>query len=94
LSERALVARHAMPNVLVPTITVIGLQFGALLAGAVVTEVVFSWPGMGSLLVTSIGNRDFSVVQAALLAVSISFLLVNLATDLLYAVVDPRLRVG
>jgi ABC-type dipeptide/oligopeptide/nickel transport system permease component len=92
LKERAILLRHAVPNALIPTITVIGLQFGTLLAGAVVTEVVFSWPGMGSLLVSSIANRDFPVVQAALLVVSLSFLLVNLLTDLLYALVDPRVR--
>jgi peptide/nickel transport system permease protein len=94
LRDRAVVARHALPNALIPTITVIGLQFGTLLAGAVVTEVVFSWPGMGTLLVTAISNRDFPVVQASLLAVSISFLLVNLLTDLLYTVADPRIRVS
>jgi ABC-type dipeptide/oligopeptide/nickel transport system permease component len=92
LRDRAIVTRHALPNALIPTITVIGLQFGTLMAGAVITEVVFSWPGMGSLLVTAINNRDFPVVQASLLVISISFLLVNLITDLLYAVVDPRLR--
>jgi len=92
LKERAILIRHAVPNALIPTITVIGLQFGTLLAGAVVTEVVFSWPGMGSLLVSAIANRDFPVVQAALLVVSFSFLLVNLLTDLLYAWVDPRVR--
>ena len=94
LRDRAVVARHALPNALIPTITVIGLQFGTLLAGAVVTEVVFSWPGMGTLLVSAISNRDFPVVQASLLAVSISFLLVNLLTDLLYTVADPRIRVS
>ena len=92
LKERAILIRHAVPNALIPTITVIGLQFGTLLAGAVVTEVVFSWPGMGSLLVSAIANRDFPVVQAALLVVSFSFLLVNLLTVLLYAWVDPRVR--
>ena len=82
-----------MPNALIPTITVFGLQFGTLLAGAVITEVVFSWPGIGSLLVTSILNRDFPVVQATLLVVSLTFLVVNLLTDLLYFWVDPRIRI-
>lgn len=93
LREQALLLRHAMPNALIPTVTVIGLQFGTLLAGAVITEVVFSWPGIGSLLVTSILNRDFPVVQATLLVVSLTFLLVNLLTDLLYFWIDPRIRV-
>ena len=81
-----------MPNALIPTVTVVGLQFGTLLAGAVITEVVFSWPGIGSLLVTSILNRDFPVVQATLLVVSLTFLLVNLLTDLLYfaSIPDPH----
>ena len=74
-------------------VTVLGLQFGTLLAGAVITEVVFSWPGIGSLLVTSILNRDFPIVQATLLVVSLTFLLVNLVTDLLYFGIDPRIRV-
>jgi ABC-type dipeptide/oligopeptide/nickel transport system permease component len=94
LVEPSVVRRHALPNALIPTITVIGLQFGALLAGAVVTEVVFSWPGMGTLLVASINNRDFPVVQASLLVISLTFLLVNLLTDILYARVDPRVRVS
>ncbi|MCC2628603.1 MAG: binding-protein-dependent transport system inner rane component [Thermomicrobiales bacterium] len=93
LREDALILGHALPNALIPTITVFGLQFGTLLAGAVITEVVFSWPGIGSLLVTSILNRDFPVVQATLLVVSLTFLVVNLLTDLLYFWVDPRIRI-
>jgi ABC-type dipeptide/oligopeptide/nickel transport system permease component len=93
LRESALILRHALPNALIPTVTVVGLQFGTLLAGAVVTEVVFSWPGMGTLLVSGILNRDFPIVQATLLVVSLSFIVVNLATDLLYGLIDPRIRV-
>jgi ABC-type dipeptide/oligopeptide/nickel transport system permease component len=93
LREGALLIGHALPNALIPTVTVLGLQFGTLLAGAVITEVVFSWPGIGSLLVTSILNRDFPIVQATLLVVSLTFLLVNLVTDLLYSRIDPRIRV-
>ena len=93
LREDALILGHALPNALIPTITVFGLQFGTLLAGAVITEVVFSWPGIGSLLVTSILNRDFPIVQATLLVVSLTFLVVNLLTDLLYFWVDPRIRI-
>lgn len=93
LREQTLLLGHALPNALIPTVTVVGLQFGTLLAGAVITEVVFSWPGIGSLLVTSILNRDFPLVQATLLIVSMTFLAVNLLTDLLYFWIDPRIRV-
>ena len=93
LRDGALIIGHALPNALIPTVTVVGLQFGTLLAGAVITEIVFSWPGIGSLLVSSILNRDFPVVQATLLVVSLTFLVVNLLTDLLYFRVDPRIRV-
>jgi ABC-type dipeptide/oligopeptide/nickel transport system permease component len=90
--ESRVLAGHALPNALIPTVTVVGLQFGTLLAGAVITEVVFAWPGMGWLLVSSILNRDFPIVQATLLVVSLSFIGVNLLTDLLYAAIDPRIR--
>ncbi len=92
LSERTIIYRHALKNAMIPTVTVIGLQFGILMAGAVVTERVFSWPGMGWLLVRSIHDRDFPVVQGALLLSSISFILVNITVDMLYAVLDPRIR--
>lgn len=91
LSQSTLIIRHALPNALIPTITVIGLQFGALLAGATITETIFAWPGLGSLLVQSILNRDFPVVQATLLLITIMFIIINLLTDMLYAVVDPRI---
>lgn len=91
LSETTLMLRHALPNALIPTITVIGLEFGTLLAGATITETIFAWPGIGSLLVQSILNRDFPVVQATLLLVTVTFVFVNLLTDLLYAVVDRRI---
>ncbi len=92
LSARLVVGRHALRNALIPTVTVIGLQFGQLLAGAVLTETVFSLPGVGRLLVTSILARDFPVVQATLVIVAVFFVLVNLAVDVLYAVLDPRIR--
>jgi peptide/nickel transport system permease protein len=91
LSRSTLITRHALPNALIPTITVIGLQFGALLAGATITETIFAWPGLGSLLVQSILNRDFPVVQATLLLITVMFIIINLLTDMLYAVVDPRI---
>ena len=93
IREQALLFGHALPNALIPTVTVVGLQFGTLLAGAVITEVVFSWPGVGSLLVTSILNRDFPLVQATLLIVSLTFIVVNLLTDLVYFWIDPRIRI-
>lgn len=92
LTRRLVVNRHALRNALIPTVTVIGLQFGQLLAGAVLTETVFTWPGIGRLLVTSILARDLPVVQAALVIIALLFVFVNLAVDILYAVLDPRIR--
>ncbi|HEU5350437.1 MAG TPA: ABC transporter permease [Terracidiphilus sp.] len=93
LSEWAVVCRHALPNALVPIITVVGLQFGALLAGAIVTEKIFSWPGLGRLVVDAISNRDYALVQGCLLAIGLTYVLVNLLTDLVYRWVNPRMRV-
>ena len=92
LSERAVVYRHALPNALIPVLTVVGLQFGALLAGAIVTETIFSWPGIGRLTVSAISNRDYALVQGCILAIGLTYALVNMATDALYAVVNPRVR--
>jgi ABC-type dipeptide/oligopeptide/nickel transport system permease component len=92
LSEAAVVCRHALPNALVPIITVVGLQFGALLAGAIVTEKIFSWPGLGRLMVDSISNRDYALVQGCLLSIGLTYVLVNLLTDLVYRWVNPRMR--
>jgi ABC-type dipeptide/oligopeptide/nickel transport system permease component len=92
LSETAVVCRHALPNALVPIITVVGLQFGALLAGAIVTEKIFSWPGLGRLVVDSISNRDYALVQGCLLSIGLTYVLVNLLTDLVYRWVNPRMR--
>ncbi len=92
LVERIVVYRHALRNALIPTVTVVGLQFGYMLAGAVLTETVFSWPGVGRLLVDSILSRDFPVVQASLLIIAGVFVLVNLAVDIIYALLDPRIR--
>ena len=91
LGERMVVVRHALKNALIPIITILGLEFGGLLAGAVITETVFSYPGIGQLLIKSINNRDFPIVQGTLLLFSIQFVLVNLIVDLLYARVDPRI---
>ena len=92
LSETAVVYRHALPNALVPIVTVVGLQFGALLAGAIVTETIFSWPGLGRLVVTAISGRDYALVQGSLLAIGLTYVLVNLLTDLTYRLVNPRMR--
>jgi peptide/nickel transport system permease protein len=92
LSENAVVYRHALPNALVPIVTVVGLQFGALLAGAIVTETIFSWPGLGRLVVQAISSRDYALVQGSLLAIGLTYVLVNLLTDLTYRLVNPRMR--
>ena len=91
VAERIAV-RHALRNAFIPILTVIGLQFGTLLGGAVLTETVFSWPGIGRLLVTSIQARDFPMVQGIVLTFAAMFIIVNIITDLLYSVVDPRVR--
>jgi len=92
ISGRWILFRHCLPNALLPIVTVIALQFGALLGGAVLTETIFSWPGMGRLLVDSIFARDYPVVQGCVLLFSMGFILVNVFADVLYAVVDPRIR--
>jgi peptide/nickel transport system permease protein len=92
LNERAVLWRHALPNALVPIVTVVGLQFGALLAGAIVTEKIFSWPGLGRLVVDAISNRDYALVQGCLLSIGLTYVLVNLLTDVVYRWVNPRMR--
>jgi peptide/nickel transport system permease protein len=94
LSAPIVINRHALRNALVPVITIMGLQFGALLGGSVVTETVFSLPGMGRLIIQAIGNRDYPVVQAGVFLIAISFVLVNFVVDLFYAVLDPRIRLA
>jgi ABC-type dipeptide/oligopeptide/nickel transport system permease component len=94
LSETLVVCRHALRNALIPIVTVVGLQFGTLLGGAVLTESVFGWPGMGLLLVDSIFSRDYATVQGIVLVFSFLFILTNLLVDLLYAVIDPRIHYG
>lgn len=92
LPERTVVYKHALRNAMIPVLTLIGLQFGALLAGAIVTETIFSWPGIGRLTVSAISNRDYALVQGCILAVGLTYVLVNLITDVLYMVVNPRIR--
>ena len=92
LSWGRVVLRHALPNAMLPIITLLGLQLGALLAGAVITEIVFSWPGVGQLAIDAIHRRDYPVVQACVLLISLSYVLVNTLTDLCYGWLDPRIR--
>lgn len=93
LSETRVVLHHALRAALLPIITVVGLQMGGLLAGTVITETIFSWDGIGLLLVESIEKRDYPVTQACVLVIALSYVLVNLVTDLVYRVVDPRMKV-
>jgi peptide/nickel transport system permease protein len=92
LSPYQVLLRHGLRNAWLPVLTVLGIQLGALLGGAVVTETVFNWPGLGSLLVESIQRRDYPVVQGCVLLISLTYVLINLLTDLLYAWADPRVR--
>ena len=92
LRWRVAVRRHALRNAAIPSVTVVGLQFGGQLGGAVITETVFAWPGMGDLIVTAVKFRDIQVVQAGILILSTIFVLVNLAIDVLYAYLDPRIK--
>jgi peptide/nickel transport system permease protein len=94
LSPRIVIWRHALRNALLPVITLLGLQLGALLAGAVITEAVFSWPGIGQLIIEAIQGRDYPVVQACVLLISLTYVLVNTLTDLAYGWFDPRVRLG
>jgi peptide/nickel transport system permease protein len=92
LTERGIAARHALKNALLPIITVMGLQFGGLLGGAVMTETVFAWPGVGTMILDAILKKDFPVVLAGVVIVAMGFIVLNLLLDLLYTVLDPRLR--
>jgi peptide/nickel transport system permease protein len=92
LAESQVVWRHAMRNAWLPVVTLLGLQLGALLGGAVVTEIVFDWPGLGSLLIQAIQQRDYPLVQGCVLLISLIYVLVNTLTDLAYGLIDPRIR--
>jgi peptide/nickel transport system permease protein len=93
LGEVAIVLRHALPNAALPVITILGLQLGTLLGGAVITEMVFSWPGVGHLTIESIQRRDYPVLQACVLVISLAYVGINTLTDLAYGWIDPRIRV-
>jgi len=90
--ERIVIYKHALPNALVPIVTIVGLQFGTLLGGAVITETVFAWPGVGRLLIDAIGYRDYPIIQGAVLFITTGFVLVNLLVDILYAYLNPRIH--
>lgn len=93
LPERRVIYKHVLKNGLIPVVTVLGLQFGVLLAGAIITERVFAWPGIGSLLVDSIAERDFKLTQGCILVIATTYVLVNMMTDILYRFLDPRIKV-
>ena len=92
VSRRRAVLRHAFRNSLIPVVTLLGLQFGAVLTGAVITETIFAWPGIGRLLIQSIGFRDYPLVQGCILLIAVTYVAVNLMTDLAYGLLDPRIR--
>jgi ABC-type dipeptide/oligopeptide/nickel transport system permease component len=92
LSNRAVLFRHAFRNALIPILTILGLQFGTLLAGTIVTETIFSWPGVGRLAVQAIQARDYPLLQGCILLIAVSYVVVNLLTDVVYGLVDPRVR--
>lgn len=92
LSEPAIIIKHALRNALIPVITMMGLQFGFLLGGSIVVEMVFNWPGLGRLLIDSVTTRDYPVIQALILLFSLEFILINLVVDLLYAAINPAIR--
>ncbi len=92
LNQKIILFKHALRNALNPIITIVGLQLGALLTGAIITETIFSWPGLGHLFVSAIQQRDFLVIQGCVLFIALSYIVVNLITDLLYSVADPRIR--
>ncbi len=92
LAERRVIALHALRNALIPVVTVIGLQVGVLFTGAILTETIFSWPGVGKWLIEAINRRDYPVLQGGLLMLGVVVMLVNLAVDLAYGVINPRIR--
>ncbi|MFQ5893474.1 MAG: ABC transporter permease, partial [Nitrospinota bacterium] len=90
--ESLVVLKHAFRNALIPVVTIVGLQIGGLLAGSIITETIFAWPGIGRLTIQAINARDYPLVQGCVLVIALGYVLVNLATDLLYGLIDPRIR--
>lgn len=93
LSERQVIYKHVLKNGLIPVVTVIGLQFGVLLAGAIITEMIFSWPGLGRLTIDAINSRDYPMVQGCILMIALTYIIANLLTDFAYRLLDPRIKV-
>ena len=91
VTRKRAIFRHALRNALIPVITIVGLQFGSLLTGAIITEQIFSWPGLGRLLITSITTRDYPQVQASVMVIAMTYIMINLVTDVVYGMVDPRI---
>jgi len=94
IKEWLVIVKHALRNALIPTVTFIGLQFGTLLGGTVIIEQVFSWPGVGRLLIDAVSQRDFPVIQGAVIYLALIMVLVNLIVDISYSFIDPRIKVG
>ena len=94
LAEQWVAWRHVLPNAIIPVITVMGLQFGALLGGSVVVETVFAWPGVGWLMIQAVESRDLPIIRAAVLILSLFIVLINLGVDVLYTILDPRIKLG
>ena len=92
LTGVAVLLRHALPNAAIPVITILGLEIGRLLGGAIATETIFAWPGIGQFLIQSVANLDYPAVQAAVLVIAVMLVLINLATDIAYVALDPRIR--
>ena len=93
LSERQVIYKHVLKNGLIPVVTVLGLQFGVLLAGAIITETIFSWPGLGRMTVDAINARDYPVVQGCILMIALTYIVANVLTDFTYRLLDPRIKV-
>jgi peptide/nickel transport system permease protein len=93
LNKRQVIYKHVLKNGLIPVVTVIGLQFGVLLAGAIITEVIFSWPGIGRLTVEAINSRDYPMVQGCILMIALTYIVANFLTDFAYRLLDPRIKV-
>jgi ABC-type dipeptide/oligopeptide/nickel transport system permease component len=92
LAEKTVLFRHALRNGLLPVVTILGLQAGALLAGAIITETIFAWPGLGRTTVQAINARDYPLLQGCILTISLTYIVINLLTDVVYSIVDPRIR--
>ena len=93
LNERQVIYKHVLKNGLIPVVTVLGLQFGVLLAGAIITETIFSWPGIGRLTVDAINSRDYPMVQGCILMIALTYIIANILTDFAYRLLDPRIKV-